>query len=75
LLRPREGSCDAAEGWRVTAHPLVVGDLGSVASLTTELKASSVLDERETLVCVRNYQFEANCKSVQIVRRQLSKSE
>jgi hypothetical protein len=74
----REFACDLATQlgeWRVTVHPLVVGDLGSVASLATELKASGVLDERETLVCVRNCQFEALCKSVQIVRRQLSKSE
>jgi hypothetical protein len=30
-------------GWRVTVH------VGSVASLATELKASGILDERETL--------------------------
>ena len=59
-------------GWRVTVHPLVVGDLGSVTGFVKELKSANLLEEKDAIRCVGNCQFEVLCKTVQFIRRQLS---
>ena len=51
-------------GWRVTIHPLVVGDLGSVTSIVKELKSTNLYWRKGRHIhCVGNCQFEVLCKT------------
>ena len=59
-------------GWKVSVHPLVVGDFASLAGFRDEFWATHLLTKREISFLARNCQFESLCSAVRIIRRRLS---
>ncbi len=58
--------------WKVTVHPLVMGDLESVCGFKKELKSTSLLDTSTISRMVREAQYEVLVSAAQIVPQQLS---
>ncbi len=58
--------------WKVTVHPLVMGDLGSVCGFKDELKSTSLLDSSTISRVVREAQYEVLVSAARIIRQQLS---
>ena len=58
--------------WKVSVHPLVVGDLTSLAVFRDEFWATHLLTKREISFLAQNCQFESLCSAVRIIRRHFS---
>ncbi len=59
-------------GYKVEVRPLVIGDLGTMASLRRELMDSKILDPGGVTKLVKAIQFESLISAVRIIRQQLS---
>ena len=55
--------------WKVSVHPLVVGDLGIVGNLRSELVDTSLFDLADVNRLVCEMQAESLCAAIQIIRR------